>query len=574
MYGSSLNGRARAFVTFKTHDDAKWAMKGLNYTKLNGIPMRLLWADPETTRIRRSTKGVLLIKNIAPNIEVSQLHDAMENFGEVISCKMWPEPDGTCTGRVQFRHQYDANRAMDLLQEAKFDGRPVKVERCEERQVEENCTNVTTEKAVNRDDTEPGPFKLSARGVGDAASFERRDFVFVVGGVEYECCRFQACFVSGLVRRLLAADRCVSRVCLKVKDEGHNFKDVVKLMNGHSISVTTGNARFLEDCARELENDELLDRVVWSHTHGDVSSSNVLDRLRLKRESHSDCKDELDFLASHFFEIGFDVVKGLSISDLEQVLTNPLLTLASEDQLFGAIQVLAEEKGEDALVLLRYVEFAFLSESKLNEFLELIFPDRVAYMWDWLCEWMRLSQRSDAKVDFKKTKRYCDALETFPLASGSFNGIFNYLRVKCGGNPHETGVIKITDSSTKSGMCYSVVDSGGRKGSWASKDEPYSYLQFDFKSMRVCLSGYSLKSGEGNNLMSWTIEVSADGQTWEVVDERKRRGIAGASFQETHECLVQNGRLVRFVRIRNGDSMFGSNSLVLSQIEFFGKLKK
>ena len=109
---------------------------------------------------------------------------------------------------------------------------------------------------------ETASFELSARGVGDAASAERPNFVFVVGGVEYECCRFQACFVSGLVRRLVASDCCLRRVCLQVVDEGGHFQDVVSLMNGRSISLTAANARFLEACARELENDELLGRIV------------------------------------------------------------------------------------------------------------------------------------------------------------------------------------------------------------------------------------------------------------------------------------------------------------------------
>ena len=63
-------------------------------------------------------------------------------------------------------------------------------------------------------------FVSNMEGVGDAAALAKRKFVFVVGGVEYRCCRFQACFVSGLVRRLLASDRCLSRVSLKVCDDG------------------------------------------------------------------------------------------------------------------------------------------------------------------------------------------------------------------------------------------------------------------------------------------------------------------------------------------------------------------
>ena len=224
-------------------------------------------------------------------------------------------------------------------------------------------------------------FELRAQGIGDAAVTERRNFVFVVGGVEYACCRFQASFVSGLVRRLLASDCCISRVCLHVRDEARHFEDVVSLMNGRSVSITAANAPFLAACARELENDELVERIVEFQLDGDVSLSNVVDRLRIKHELHSDCKTELDFVASHFFEVELDVLRYLSVSDLELVLANPLLKIESEDQLCDTIVLLTGEKGNDFLVLLRYVDMAFMSESKLSELLDRIFPDRVAYVW-------------------------------------------------------------------------------------------------------------------------------------------------------------------------------------------------
>lgn len=57
-------------------------------------------------------------------------------------------------------------------------------------------------------------FELGGRAVADAATAEARRFTFVV---EHPCCRFQACHVSDLVRRLLVSDACVSRVC-KIAD--------------------------------------------------------------------------------------------------------------------------------------------------------------------------------------------------------------------------------------------------------------------------------------------------------------------------------------------------------------------
>ena len=248
--------------------------------------------------------------------------------------------------------------------------------------------------------------ELSVRGIGDAAALAERNFAFVVGGVEYRCCRFQACFVSGLVRRLLASDCCLSSVSLKVSDNERHFQDVVNLMNGQKISITPANAAFLEACARELENDELLGRVIDFQLVGDVSMSNVADRIRLKNGFHSDCTDELDFIASHFFEAELDVLKRLSLSELEQVLTSPLLKLESEDQLYGTIMSLAGENGEEVLVLLRYVEFAFLSELNLDEFLDRIFPDLVVTVWGSLCDCLRRFRGWGVKHSLRKAERY------------------------------------------------------------------------------------------------------------------------------------------------------------------------
>ena len=417
-------------------------------------------------------------------------------------------------------------------------------------------------------------FELSPRSISDAAATEERNFVFVVGGVEYACCRFQASFVSGLVRRLLASDCCLSRVCLQVKDEDHNFEDVVNLMNGRSISITPVNAPFLAACARELENDELLERIVGFQLDSEaVSMSNVVHRLRIKRELHSDCNNELDFVASHLFETSLDFLSRLSVADLELVLTNPLLKILSEDQLYDTILSLVSEKGDDFLVLLRYVDMVFLSESKLSEFLERIFPDLIEYVWAPLCEYVRRFCVSSAKENLRKAERYRP--ETFTSANGAFNGIIQRLRDACRGNPHEKGVIAITASSTWLTPCHRVIDYGSNGESWTSVNERNSFVQFDFKSRRVCLTGYSLMSHSGNSnfFVSWAIEVSNDGLTWEAVDERNTRDLVGPRIVRTYECNKRSDRLVRFVRMRlNGNSSDGLHVLSLSQIEFFGRI--
>ena len=100
------------------------------------------------------------------------------------------------------------------------------------------------------------------------------------------------------------------------------------------------------------------------------------------------------------------------------------------------------------MALLRHVEFAFLSESKLGEFLDRVFPDLIdVSVWGSLCECVRRFCGSSAKAALRKAKRYRIEFETFTSDKGAFNGIVQHLRGECGGNPHEKGVISTTDGT-------------------------------------------------------------------------------------------------------------------------------
>ena len=125
---SDRKGRqSYAFVTYESHDDAKRAIAMLNYTKLNGVPIRISWADPKT---RPSEKSKLIIKNLDPDIEASQLRDVFGNFGEVFSCEIATDADGKSLGYgyVHFMEQKDADQVMEDLEGATINGRLIQIE--------------------------------------------------------------------------------------------------------------------------------------------------------------------------------------------------------------------------------------------------------------------------------------------------------------------------------------------------------------------------------------------------------------------------------------------------------------
>ena len=420
-------------------------------------------------------------------------------------------------------------------------------------------------------------FRLSDEAFREAASVQAHDFVFVVGGVEYPCYRFQACAVSKRVRDLVRKDCYISRLCLDIKDEGRRFQEVMRLMEGKAISVTPENCSFLEECARALDSDELLRFISASHIENEeISLSNVVERINIKTRTGRDYQSELDFLASHFLEADVDnVLKRLSAADLRSILTNALLKLECEDQLYDIIISLGRN-GRDYLGLLRHVDCPFLSGPKLKNFLHEIFPEmRGDTVWAMICECVCRFCKSGVKWDLMKAGLY--RIEEFTSAAGPFNGIVCHLRNQCGGNPHTKGVIAITCSSTiqKFGQPYQLIDYGWN-GYWATESDPSAFVQLDFKSRSVCLSHYSIQSVGGNahHLLSWVVEVSDDGLTWEVVDERNTAELACPNdVVKTYACNKGKPRFARIVRLRRtGKDSNGYDCLVLRAIELFGKL--
>lgn len=126
-----------AFIKFDTLKNAIEAINELNYTKLDNVPIRLILADKETQDIIHSNIGNLYIENLDPDIEVSQLHEAFANFGEIISCKIPTDLVITASGEqkyvsrgygyVQFRNPEDAIQTMEYLKDTSINGRPLKI---------------------------------------------------------------------------------------------------------------------------------------------------------------------------------------------------------------------------------------------------------------------------------------------------------------------------------------------------------------------------------------------------------------------------------------------------------------
>ena len=416
-------------------------------------------------------------------------------------------------------------------------------------------------------------FRLSAEGLRQAADAEVKDFTFIVGKTEYKCNRFQACFFSRRVARLVQADKTVDHFVIEHEDKDKCFNDVMVLMNGGSIRVTASNIALLEFCARELENDELLAATCRFRYGNKFTLSDVAGRIYAKSSRESLSQDEIRFVAMHFHELDFDLLAKLRAEDIDAALCSPDLKLKSEDHLFQTIMRLSEIDASYRQLVI-HVQFQYLSKENCDAFLDQIFPDFFNIrVWESIRSYISKSQ-APSKEDLN-LERYI--VYSYGKEAGPFDGIMAQLTRDCGGNPHQRGIISITASSSACNECFMVVNRDW-KDEWLSHNQANSYLQFDFKSMRVSITGYTLKSGAiGYCLLSWVLEVSDDGteDSWVIIDKQSIANPNRAYDVQRYTCSDPVDKLYRFVRLRQtGKNSKSAYNLILSEIEFFGKLQE
>ena len=158
-----------------------------------------------------------------------------------------------------------------------------------------------------------------------------------------------------------------------------------------------------------------------------------------------------------------------------------------------------------------------------------------------------------------------------------FDGIFSEMRRKYGGVQQLREHVKITSSGEARYETWRVVDPD-----WndyiQTTNTPGSFIQFDFGSARVFLTGYSLlwplEDFEYGPycLFTWVIEISDDQVKWTVVEDGKRNG-------DYPMCVRLNrpydNAWCRYVRLRQTQCwMTQFHYLMLSRIELFGKVRE
>ncbi|KAK7277367.1 hypothetical protein RIF29_18518 [Crotalaria pallida] len=105
-----------AYVNFPTPLDAANAMEHLNFTPLNGKPIRIMYSHRDPS-MRKSGFANVFIKNLDTSIDNKALHDTFTSFGTILSCKVAVDSNGQSKGYgfVQFDNDESAQNAITKL---------------------------------------------------------------------------------------------------------------------------------------------------------------------------------------------------------------------------------------------------------------------------------------------------------------------------------------------------------------------------------------------------------------------------------------------------------------------------
>jgi hypothetical protein len=413
-------------------------------------------------------------------------------------------------------------------------------------------------------------FKLSpsAKGLANIAVDPAfNTFCFIVGDHSYCCRPFVADFLSPLVARLHSLDACLDEYHLNSPDPFNCFDSILAVGRGSDLMLDKRTFPSALAILTELENREFCDQLADT-IPSEPTCANVVDVYCGQSALQRSTRVSLAFLARHFSELALPDLRRLSVSDLSAVLSHPDLKLASEANLYEFIDSRIDEEPE-AFVLFEFVRFEFLKADVMRQFMAK-YPDVPVCLTPAI--WNRLSVRLVHEIIGPTTVARGEKSRRFPFSTAApMGGIVRYLTTRYGGNPHDTGCMKIT---MKTCPRYSpkVIADQRADTHCQSRNEPDQWICYDFLERVVTIDHYSIQSAGIAHLSSWVIESSVNGETWQIIDRREKNGdLLGAG--QVAAFHIENPIASRMIRLRQtGVNHRGDHFLYFAGLEVFGLL--
>ena len=410
-------------------------------------------------------------------------------------------------------------------------------------------------------------------------------FTFAVGRETAKCSKYTAAFLSPTITKLLKED--ISFSSFSITTESEDMTLFQQILDGESISLVPENLQFLKDVGAALNNEELINAVqeAEQETNQDeqITTTNVLSEIVRCYNLGQDVSAKISFAAKQISQVNRAQLVQMDPTILDYILSDQELLVENEDWLIELIEDSVMYNGKKATFLFKNVAFEYISSGCMEHFIKNFSCEQMsAPVWNAICgrlkhdvvpstlyvdRYFKDFQQQDAGEDKNVTK--------YEYIGSPFEGIFNSLASQCQKNPHLADVVEVTASSKERSNPYKLLDYDWR-GWFYTRNEPDSFIQFDFKDKLVCPTWYSIRT-DGNNcshIKSWVLEGTNDLSAWKEIDRRVNQENMNNDFAVgTYKCAKT--RFFRYLRIRQIDeNTSGNNYLGLCNFEVFGDVKQ
>jgi hypothetical protein len=381
-------------------------------------------------------------------------------------------------------------------------------------------------------------------------------------------------FLSPRVFELHLTDATADELRFDFEDAEDLLLKLMSVCRGENVSIERTDLTALLSLCAALGNREVCESTL-SKTGDTMTIGNVVKEILFLARHHCGIGREVEFIATHFCDFP-TTLKSLPFGVIYEILSHDSLRLLNEDSLCEFIVECAAVNPEFRYFL-ELVRFEFCSCQTVSQVLETVCDCMNMSMWAALCR--RLIRPILGRFRTRE----------FVPGSDPLDGIIAHMTKEFGGNLHDLDLVTVTSSEAFGNSWWPVQKSTGKnvldlkaRSSFQSRwsrhvavDARNNWICLDFKDRRIIPTHYTLRSYHEesvNNLKSWLVEVSVDGETWMEIDRKRNNeelhsGNAIATFEvaKHEEC-----RLIRLVNIGRNHS--DDDCLHISSFEIFGSL--